>query len=108
MASTSAGRIPDWLKFLGGLATILLIPTMGFIYSQGESSNAREQLAASNIELNATIKELTTEINSLSMKLNAEMVKIDYNEKRLSKLEDTVISNSNSIATMKFSRGGNG
>lgn len=98
-------EIPDWLKFLGGLGAILLLPTIGFVYSQGESNKVRENLAISNQELSDTMKGLASEINALSVKLGAEMVKIDYSEKRLNKMEDVVIYNSKQIAILKEKKG---
>ena len=94
-------RLPEWAKAASGVLAFLFLPSIGFIYSQGEAAKAKEHLALTNQELVSSVKELTAEISNLSTKLTAESVKIDYNEHRLDKVEQMVISNNQRIAAMK-------
>ena len=99
---------PKWLRAaIGGIA-FLFLPAIGYIYSQGQSNQVNEYLAASNAELVDSIKGLTMQVAALNEKLSTEMVKIDYNERRIGKLEDKVLYNSHSIATMKVKGDNNG
>lgn len=94
-------RLPEWAKAACGVIAFLFLPSIGFVYSQGEAAKAKEHLALTNTELVQSVKELTTEISNLSAKLTAETVKIDYSEKRLDKLEQVVTANSQKIAILR-------
>lgn len=94
-------RTPNALSTIGLAISVLLLPTIGFIYSQGQSNQAAESLARSNSALIDSVKQLTSEIATLSMKLSTESVKIDYMEKRINKIESVVLINSNNIASIK-------
>ena len=99
-------RLPEWARTSFSIVAFLFLPSIGFIYSQGESAKANEQLALTNAQLADSVKELTNEINILSTKLTAATVKVDYSERRLDKVEQLVIQNAQTIAVMKG--GGNG
>lgn len=94
-------RLPEWAKAIIGMLGILFLPTVGYIYSQGQGNQVKEQLVAANSELVVAIRVLTNQMASLNEKLSAEMVKINYNEQRINKLEDKVLYNSHKFATMK-------
>ena len=94
------GRLPEWAKAVCGVVALLFLPSVGFVYSQGESAKANEQLALTNTQLAESIKELTNEINILSAKLTAATVKVDYGERRLDKVEQLVMQNAQTIASM--------
>lgn len=94
-------RLPEWAKAACGVIAFLFLPSIGFVYSQGEAAKAKEHLALTNTELVQSVKELTTEIANLSTKLTAESVKVDYNERRLERLEQLVTANSNKIAVIR-------
>ena len=100
MGLISMEKLPEWAKSAGAAIALLFLPSVGFIYSQGADSKTSEQLANSNIMLTQSVQQLTTEITNLSMKLNTQMVKVDYSEKRINKLEQIVESNTNQIATL--------
>ena len=99
-------RLPEWARTSFSIVAFLFLPSIGFVYSQGESAKANEQLALTNAQLADSVKELTNEINILSTKLTAATVKADYSERRLDKVEQLVIQNAQTIAVMKG--GGNG
>ena len=92
--------LPEWAKSAGAAIALLFLPTVGFVYSQGVDSKNSEQLANSNIMLTQSVQQLTVEITALNMKLNTQMVKVDYNEKRVNKLEQIVENNSSQLATL--------
>lgn len=92
--------LPEWAKSAGAAIALLFFPTVGFVYSQGVDSKNNEHLANSNIMLTQSVQQLTVEITNLSMKLNTQMVKVDYNEKRVNKLEQIVENNTSQIATI--------
>lgn len=98
--SASMEKLPEWAKSAGAVIALLFLPSVGFIYSQGVNSKTSEQLVNSNIVLTQSVQQLTTEITNLSMKLNTQMVKVDYSEKRINKLEQIVESNTNQIAAL--------
>ena len=100
------GRLPEWAKAVCGVVALLFLPSIGFVYSQGESAKANEQLALANTQLIDSVKELTAEINILTAKLTAATVKVDYSERRLDKVEQLVMQNAQTLAAMKG--GGNG
>lgn len=99
-------RLPEWAKAACGFVALIFLPSISFIYSQGESAKAKEHLALTNTQLVESVKELTIEINTLSTKLTAESVKVDYSERRLDKIEELVMRNAQAVAAMKG--GGNG
>ena len=97
-------RLPEWAMTALSVMAFLFLPSIGFVYSQGESAKANEQLAKTNTQLTESVNQLTTEINALSTKIAAESIRVDYNERRLDKVEEVVTEHSHAIATMK---GGN-
>ena len=97
-------RLPEWARTALSVMAFLFLPSIGFVYSQGESAKANEQLAKTNTQLTESVKQLTTEINALSTKITAESIRVDYSERRLDKVEEAVTEHSQIIATMK---GGN-
>ena len=99
-------RLPEWARTALSVVAFLFLPSIGFVYSQGESAKANEQLALTNTQLAESVKELTNEINILSAKLTTATVKVDYGERRLDKVEQLVMQNAQTIASMKG--GGNG
>ena len=97
-------RLPEWAKAVCSVIALLLLPSIGFVYTQGEDAKANEHLAKTNTQLTESVKQLTTEINALSTKITAESIRVDYSERRLDKVEEAVTEHSQVIATMK---GGN-
>lgn len=93
-------NLPEWSKAIIGMLGILFLPAVGYIYSQGQENQVKEQLVAANSELVVAIRVLTNQMASLNEKLSAEMVKIHYNEQRINKLEDKVLYNSHEFATL--------
>lgn len=102
--SASMEKLHEWSKTAWAVIALLFLPTIGFVYSQGVDSRNSEYLANSNIMLTQSVQQLTTEITNLSMKLNTQMVKIDYSEKRISKLEQVVENNTTQIAHLKVAK----
>ena len=100
MGLISMESLPEWAKSAGAAIALLFLPTVGFVYSQGVDSKNSEHLANSNIMLTQSVQQLTVEITALTMKLNTQMVKVDYNEKRVNKLEQIVENNSSQLATL--------
>ena len=94
-------RKSDTWKAIAAVAPLLLLPCVGYVYSQGIQDKASEQLSASTKELNESVKVLTSEINTLSTTIAKQDVQINFHEKRLTKLESDVKENSNDLAVIK-------
>ena len=92
--------LPEWAKSAGAAIALLFLPIVGFVYSHGIDSKNSENLTNSNTRLTQSVQQLTVEITALTMKLNTQMVKADYNEKRVNKLEQIVENNSSQLATL--------
>lgn len=87
---------------------VLLIPTITYVYTQGIKTNVVDSLEMSITSLNTTVKELVVSTNNLATStamLSAESVKQD---KRLERLEKTVLDAQVDIATIKAKENGNG
>lgn len=87
-------------KILGGFAAILIVPTIGYIYSQGADASTKEQLSSTMMELNSSIKALTIETSSLSIKIEKEIVRGEVNAKRIDNIESRLEEQSEKIATI--------
>lgn len=90
-------KTPDLLKIIGTVGITVLIPTIGYIYTQGQDNKSKEFLVSSNQELNQSVKSLTGEINTLTNRLTAQVVKAEYNEKRIDSLEARVTTTTHAI-----------
>lgn len=88
-------------KVMAAVISLLLLPCVGYVYSQGAQDKASEQLAMSTNELNESVKVLTGEINTLSTTIAKQDVQINFHEKRLTQLESDVKENSNDLAVLK-------
>ena len=74
-------------KTLLTILGIIAIPSVGYVYSQGQSNATQVQLVESMKTLNTSVISLAEKTTQLSSDLSSEIVKIEHIEQSADKFE---------------------